>query len=166
MTITMSSAHSPTIPSLQLHHNSFYNPSVALPTSQLILQPFCHFTYVIAHSPTLLCSFSNHSITSSTSQLILQPFCHFINITAHSPTLLLLHLRHSSFSNPSFASLTSQVLHLIHLASCPWWRWYSWVPSVLRMGILTNFKFWIVKKGHEIMQNTQISISLYIGTGT
>ena len=34
-------------------------------------------------------------------------------------TLPLLHLRHSSFSNPSFASPTSQVLHLIHLVSRP-----------------------------------------------
>ena len=32
----------------------------------------------------------------------------------------LLHLRHSSFSNPSFASPTSQALHLIHLARRPW----------------------------------------------
>ena len=37
-----------------LLHSSFSNPSAALPTSQLILQPFCCFTYVIAHSPTLL----------------------------------------------------------------------------------------------------------------
>ena len=49
-----SSAHSPTFPSLHLRHNSFSNPSVALPTSQLILQPFRCFTYVTAHSPTLL----------------------------------------------------------------------------------------------------------------
>ena len=41
-------------------------------------------------------------------------------VTAHSPTLPLLYLRHSSFSNPSFASLTSQALHLKHLASLPW----------------------------------------------
>ena len=66
-----------------------------------------------------LCSFSNLSVTSSTSQPILQPFRRFTFITAHSPTLLLLHLRHSSFSNPSFASLMSQVLHLIGLASRP-----------------------------------------------
>ena len=38
---------------------------------------------------------------------------------AHSPTLTLLHIRHSSFSNASFASPTSQALHLIHLASRP-----------------------------------------------
>ena len=55
-----------------------------------------------------------------TSQFILQPFRRFTYITAHSPTLLLLHLRHSSFSNPSFASPTSQVHHLIYLASRPW----------------------------------------------
>ena len=65
-----------------------------------------------AHSPTFpslhLC------------QLILQPFRRFTYVTAHSPTLPFLHLRHSSFSNPSFASPTSQALHLIHLARRPW----------------------------------------------
>ena len=67
-----------------------------------------------------LCSFSNLSVTSPTSQLILQPFRRIIYVTAHPPTLLLLHLRHISFSNPYFASPTSQDLHLIHLASRPW----------------------------------------------
>ena len=63
MTITMSSAHSPTFPSLHydtthsptlrslhLRHSSFSNPSVALPTSQFILQPFFTFTYVTSSS--------------------------------------------------------------------------------------------------------------------
>ena len=63
-----------------------------------------------------LCSFSNLSGTSPTSQLILKPFRRFNYITAHSLTLPLLHLCHSSFSNPSFASPTSQALRLIHLA--------------------------------------------------
>ena len=74
---------------------------IALYIALLILQPFRHFIYCM-------------------SQLILQPFRRFIYVTAHSPTLPLLHLRHSSFSNPSFASPTSQALHLIHLASRPW----------------------------------------------
>ena len=115
MTITMSSAHSPTFPSLHLRHNSLSNPSVATHTSQLILQPIRCFTYVTVHSPTLLslllrelCSFSNLSVTSPTPQLILQPFHRYTYVTAHSPTLPLLHLRHSSFSNPSFAFPTSQ----------------------------------------------------------
>ena len=91
--------------SFHLHHSSFSNPSVALPTSQLILQPFCCFTYVIVRSPTLPSlylrhnSFSNPSVASPTSQLILQPFPRFTYVTTHSPTLPLLHLRHSSFSN-------------------------------------------------------------------
>ena len=125
MTTTMSSAHSPTFSSFQLHHNSFSNPSIALPTSQLILQPFRCFTYVTAHSPTLSLlylrhsSFSNLSVALPTSQLILQPFRCFTYVTGHSPTLPSLYLRHSSFSNPSFASPTSQGLHLIHLASRP-----------------------------------------------
>ena len=54
--------------------------------------------------------------------LILQPFRRFTYGTAHSPTFPLLHLSHSLFSNPSFASPTSQALHLIHLASRPWCR--------------------------------------------
>ena len=96
----MSSAHSPTFPSLHLRHNSFSNPSVALPTSQLILQSFRCFNYVTVHSPTLL----------SLLLLILQSFRHFIYVTTHSPTLPSLYLRHSSFSNPSVASPTSQYI--------------------------------------------------------
>ena len=59
--------------------------------AELILQLFRHFAYVTAH---------------------LQPFRRFTYVTTHSPTLPLLHLRHSSFSNLSFASPTSQALHL------------------------------------------------------
>ena len=40
----------------------FSNPSVTLPTSQLILQPFRCFSYVTAHSPTLLSLLLPHSI--------------------------------------------------------------------------------------------------------
>ena len=63
MTITISSAHSPTfrlftyvtthsptLPSLYLRHSSFTNPSVASPTSQFILQPFIRFSYVTSSS--------------------------------------------------------------------------------------------------------------------
>ena len=56
------SAHSPTFLSLHLYHNSFSNPSVALPISQLILQPFRCFTYVTAHSPTLLSLLLRHKL--------------------------------------------------------------------------------------------------------
>ena len=55
----------------------------------------------------------------SASQLIFQPFRHFTYVTAHFPTLPLLYLRHSSFSNPSFASPTSEALHLRYLTSRP-----------------------------------------------
>ena len=89
-----------------------------------------HFTHAPYHSSyvqnicwklvsTEYSSLSNLSVTSPTSQLILQPFRRFTYVTAHSPTLPLLHLRHC-FSNPSFASPTSQALHLIHLASRCW----------------------------------------------
>ena len=90
-----------------------------------------HFEKIIKQNPTRhylnrlgffpwFSAFSNLSVTSPTSQLILQPFRRFTYITAHYPTLLLLHLRHGSFSNPSFASRTPQVLYLIHMASRPW----------------------------------------------
>ena len=55
---------------------SFSNLSITSPTSQLILQPFHHFTYVTAHSPTLPLlhlrpsSFSNSSFTSHMSQAL------------------------------------------------------------------------------------------------
>ena len=112
-------AHSPTFPSLHLRHSSFSNPSLALPTSQLILQPFLCLTYVTVHSTNLLSlllhhsrahsptfpslhirhnSFSNHSFALPTSQLILEPFRCFIYVTVHSRTLLSLLLRHKFFA--------------------------------------------------------------------
>ena len=60
--------------SLHLRHSSFSNPSVVLPTSQLILQSFRCFIYVTVHSPTLPLlhlrhsSFSNPYFASPTSQ--------------------------------------------------------------------------------------------------
>ena len=105
--------------------------------SELILQPFRHFTYVTTHSSTLPSlylrhsSFYNPSVASHTSQLILQPFFRFSYITSsslnspgepqlilqpfrrftyvtnHSRTLPFLHLRRSSFFNPSVTSPTS-----------------------------------------------------------
>ena len=99
-------------------HNSFPNTSVALPTSQFILQPFFSFSYVTVHSPTLLSlllchrahsptfpllhlrhnSFSNPSVALPRSQLILQPLHCFTYVTAHSPTLLSFLLRHRLFT--------------------------------------------------------------------
>ena len=83
----MSSAQSPTFPSLHLRHNSFSNPSIALPTSKLILQPFRCFTYVTTRSPTFPSlhlrhnSFSNTSVALPTSQFILQRFFRFSYVT-------------------------------------------------------------------------------------
>ena len=48
--------------SLHLRHYSFSNPSVALPTSQLILQLFRCFTYVTVHSQTLLSLLLRHKL--------------------------------------------------------------------------------------------------------
>ena len=45
-------AHFPTLPSLHLRHSSFSNSSVALPTSQLILQPFFSSSYITGSSLT------------------------------------------------------------------------------------------------------------------
>ena len=62
--------------SVYLRRNSFSNRSVALPTPQLILQPFPCFTYATAHSPAFPLlhlrhsSFSNPCIASPTSQAL------------------------------------------------------------------------------------------------
>ena len=98
-----SRAQSPTFPSLHLCHNLFSNSSVALPTSQLILQLFSCFTYVTVHSPTLLSLLLRH-------KLILKPFRHFTYVTTHFSTLPSLYPLHSSFSNLSVASPTSQFI--------------------------------------------------------
>ena len=98
----MSSAHSPTFPSLLLCHNSFSNPSVALPKSQLILQPFCCFTYVTLITKSVISGYTllfsiptqNKSMNDNdvpwicskdiTSQFILQPFFCFSYVTSSS----------------------------------------------------------------------------------
>ena len=49
---TYVTAHSPTLPSLYLRHNSFSNSSIASPRSQFILQPFFRFSYVTGSSLT------------------------------------------------------------------------------------------------------------------
>ena len=75
---TYVTAHSPTLLLLHLHYSTFSNPSVALPKSQLILQPFCCFTYITVHSQTL--------VALPTSQLIFQSFCCFTYVTSSSLT--------------------------------------------------------------------------------
>ena len=84
---TYVTTHSPTLPSLYLRHSSLSNPSVASPTSQFNLQPFFLFSY----------------ITSSSLNSPGEPL-------AHSPNFPSLHLRHNSFSNPSVALPTSQLI--------------------------------------------------------
>ena len=101
---TYVTAHSPTLPSLQLRHSTFSNPSVVSSTSQLILKSFRRFTYVADHSPILASlqlrhrSLSNPCVASPTSQLILKHLRRFTYVTAHSSTLPLLHLRHRHFT--------------------------------------------------------------------
>ena len=97
-------------------------------------------------------SFSNLSVTSPKSQLILQLFRHCTYVTAHSPTLLLLHLHHSLFFNPSFASPTSQALHLRHLASRPWLE-----PQIYR-GALIN---WATGTHHNSATNPSLFLSFF-----
>ena len=133
---------------------SFSNSSVALPTSQLILQPFRCFTYVTAHSPTLLSfllrqrfsltsselrSFSKLPVASPMLQLIFQPFRHFTYFTVHSPTIPSLHLRHSSFSNSSVALTTSQIILQPFRCFTYLTAHYSTLPSLyLRHSSLSN----------------------------
>ena len=62
-TFSYVTAHYPTLPLFYLRHSSFSNLSVALPTSQLIIQPFR---------------------ASPTSQFILQPSFRFSYVTSSS----------------------------------------------------------------------------------
>ena len=109
-----SRAHSPSFQSLHLRHSSFSNPSLASPTSQLILQPFPRFTYFTAHFPTLSLlhlrhsSFSNPSFASPTSEdfhlrhLARRPRRQLILILQHAFS----HLPHCIdlvFSNPLYS---------------------------------------------------------------
>ena len=107
---TYVTAHSSTLPSLYLRHISISNPSVASPTSQLILEPFFRFSYVTGSSLT-----SPGEPPMESTHRDLQPahsptLLHFTYVTAHSPTLPSLYLRHSSFSNSSVASPTSKFI--------------------------------------------------------
>ena len=107
--VTESSAHSPSFQSPHLRHSSFSKPSLALPTSQLILQPFRCFTYVTAHFQPFR-RFTYVTAHSTALPLLHLHHRHFTYVTAHSPTLLLLYLCHSSFYIHSIASPTSQVI--------------------------------------------------------
>ena len=115
MTITMSSDHSPTFPSLHLHQSSFCNPSGALPTSRLFLKHVRCFTYVTAHSPTFPSlhlhqrSFCNPSCALPTSRLFLKHVRCFTYVTVNSPTLLSLLLRHRLFTY-----VTWRAAHVLH----------------------------------------------------
>ena len=80
MSCDVGKAHSPIFPPLHLRHSSFSNPSVALPTSQIILQSFRCFTYVTAHSPIVPLLHVRHSS--------------FSNPSFAFPTPQALHLRH------------------------------------------------------------------------
>ena len=93
---------SPSFPSLHLRHSSFSNPSLALPTSQLILKPFRCFTYVTARSPTLLSPLLRHMI-----------FTYVTWRAAHGclaqPVLLTLSLKKSKCTHPT--STKSSFIH-------------------------------------------------------
>ena len=108
-------AHSPSIPSLYLRHSSFSNPSLASPTSQLVLMSR-------AHSPTFPSlhlsynSFSIPSIALPTSQLIFQRLRCFTYVTADSPTLPSLY--HVTAHSPTLLSLLLRHLLFIYVT----WR--------------------------------------------
>ena len=85
--LQMSSAHSPSFPSLRLRLSSFSNPSVVLPTSQLFRQPFHCFTYVTAHSPTLLSLLLRHRLFTQSpfepTMIIYSNYKNSLNLLRH-----------------------------------------------------------------------------------
>ena len=102
----MSSAHSPTFPSLHLRHNSFSNPTVALPTSQLILQPpvASPTSQSSAHSPYFPSLHLRHNSLSNPS-VALPTSSSFSNLPCFTYVTEL-----CSFSIPSVTSPTSQLI--------------------------------------------------------
>ena len=78
--------------SLHLRHSSFSNPSVALPTSRLILQPFWCFTYVTAHSQTHPSLLLRHRLFTYVTWRAAHELC------AHGFRLLVLPVRQSLYS--------------------------------------------------------------------
>ena len=99
----MSRAHSPTFPSFHLCHSSFSNPFFALPTSQLILQPFCCFTYVTAHSRTLLSLLLRHRLFTYVTWRAAHDVKHWWGPVSDI-------YEQSSFSKLSVTSPTSQLI--------------------------------------------------------
>ena len=103
MTITMSSAHSPTFPSLNPCHSSFSNPSVAFPTSQLMHQPFRCFIYVTVHSPTLLSLLLCHRLFTYVTWRAAHATCttisNFIKVPRHRNSSHRNHYWHSTSNN-------------------------------------------------------------------
>ena len=109
---------------------SFSNPSVALPTSQLILQTFRCFTYVTAHSPTLLSLLLRHrlftyvtwwaahdvkngwDIRGPVSAIYEQSSFSKVSVTSPTSQLILQPFRR--FINVTAHSPTPPLLHLRH----------------------------------------------------
>ena len=128
---------------LQIEHmfcsSLFSNISDSSRTSELILQPFRHFTYVTAHSTTLPLlhlrpnspniptlhqrhrSFSITSIALPTTQLILQPFRCFTYVRDYSVSLLSLLLRHSVFNYVTWRDSHAVSSLLIHNIGHTFW---------------------------------------------
>ena len=106
---------------------------VNLTYGELILQAFCHFTYVTAHSPTLPSlylhhsSFSNSSVASPTSQLILQSFFLFPYVTGFSLT--------SPGEPPITSTLPKRVWHYLP-ATAPIHMLWPWI--LIHVVALTN----------------------------
>ena len=117
----MSSVHSPSFQSLHLCHSSFSNPSLALPTSQLIFQPFRCFTYVTAHSPALLSLLLRHRIFT----YVTWRAAHGYNNGTYFPSTLYIafpsvhiallnHLSFISYQNFVFYTVSSVFLNIVN----------------------------------------------------
>ena len=121
--------------SLENEQSSFSNLSVTSPTSQLILQPFCRFIYVTAHSPTLLLLQLRHSSFSSPSFT--------------SPTSQALHLRHLAGRPCEFRWKTA-----LHISSRCLHCWLSTAPFQFNFEQLRVYRCNIV--GHLASQHTAV----------
>ena len=134
----MSRAHSPTFPSIRLRHSSFSNHVVALPTSQVILQPFRCFTYVTAHSPTFLSLLLRHRLFTYVTWQATNDVKNGYDTRGPVSDIY----EQSSFSNLSATSPTSQLILQPFRSSTYVTAHYSTLPLLhLRHGSFSNLSF-------------------------
>ena len=106
-------ARSPTLPSLYLCRSSFSNPSIASPTSQIILQPFFRFSYItgfhLCHLASRSWSLGAFREEQAMSQHRVSP-SPFLSSSSHTTQLRYTNSYTYNHHNLNFLQYTIQIL--------------------------------------------------------